>query len=157
RADPECVRTMTDAVHHRGPDDAGLQSLENGQLVLGHRRLAILDLSSLGHQPMASPDRSVWITYNGEIYNFREIRTELSAHGDAFASERDTEVIIAAYQQWGLDSVQRFRGMFAFALWDSARQQLHLCRDRFGVKPLYFSVKGGRLAFASETRALNVA
>ena len=129
--------------------------LAGGALVFGHLRLSILDLSPLGHQPMAGADRRTWIVYNGEVYNFREIRAELQACGWQFRSESDTEVMLAAYRQWGLDSLTRFRGMFAFALWDEAQGVLHLCRDRFGVKPLYYSLRGGVLAFASESKALN--
>jgi asparagine synthase (glutamine-hydrolysing) len=148
---------MLAAIAHRGPDDSGINSLADGAVVLGHRRLSILDLSPLGHQPMASADGRLWIVYNGEIYNFREVRRELEAKGARFVSDSDTEVVLAAYREWGLDSIARFRGMFAFALWDADQRQLHLVRDRFGVKPLYYSVRGGRLAFASELKALNVA
>jgi asparagine synthase (glutamine-hydrolysing) len=151
------VGTMLDVMAHRGPDDRGVEVLAGGALVLGHLRLAILDLSPLGHQPMASADRTSWIVYNGEVYNFREVRAELAALGWRFRSDSDTEVVLAAYRQWGLDAVARFRGMFAFALWDGERRQLHLCRDRFGVKPLYYSVRNGVLAFASESKALNCA
>ena len=151
------VASMLDAMAHRGPDDRGTEVLAGGALVLGHLRLSILDLSPLGHQPMASTDRSAWIVYNGEVYNFREVRAELTSLGWRFRSDSDTEVILAAYGQWGLEAVDRFRGMFAFALWDGTRRRLHLCRDRFGVKPLYYSVRGGVLAFASESKALNCA
>ena len=148
---------MLDSMAHRGPDDRGVQMLADSRLVLGHLRLSILDLSPLGHQPMATPDGSAWIVFNGEIYNFREIRAELLSHGWNFRSDSDTEVILASYQQWGLGALDRFRGMFAFALWDETRRLLHLCRDRFGVKPLYYSVRNGILAFASESKALNCA
>jgi len=148
---------MCASLAHRGPDDAGIVELADGRLVLGHRRLSILDLSPLGHQPMSTPDRSLWTVFNGEIYNFREIRAELEQLGHRFRSESDTEMLLAAYRAWGLESVKRFRGMFAFALWDEARRELHLVRDRFGVKPLYYGVQNGTLAFASELRALNVA
>jgi len=151
------VGTMLDVMAHRGPDDRGTEVLAGGALVLGHLRLAILDLSPLGHQPMASSDRTAWMVYNGEVYNFREIRAELASLGWRFRSDSDTEVVLAAYRQWGLEAVARFRGMFAFALWDGPRRQLHLCRDRFGVKPLYYSVRDGVLAFASESKALNCA
>ena len=140
---------------HRGPDDRGVEVLANQALVFGHLRLSILDLSPLGHQPMATPDRRTWIVYNGEVYNFREVRRELQSLGWHFRTESDTEVILAAYREWGLDAIPRFCGMFAFALWDETRQLLHLCRDRFGVKPLYFSIRDGMLAFASESKALN--
>ena len=154
RLDAEVVEPMLTAMAHRGPDDRGTQLLSGGELVFGHLRLSILDLSAQGHQPMATPDGKAWIVYNGEIYNFREIRAELQAGGWSFRSDSDTEVILAAYRTWGLGAVDRFHGMFAFALWDDARRSLHLCRDRFGVKPLYFSIRQGRLAFASEMKGL---
>ena len=154
-ADAGAVSVMLAAMAHRGPDDNGREVLSDGELVLGHLRLAIIDLSALGHQPMATHDGRTWIVYNGEIYNFRELRSELQALGCHFRSDSDTEVILAAYQHWGLDAVERFHGMFAFALWDDAVKVLHLCRDRFGVKPLYYSVSNGILAFASESKALN--
>jgi asparagine synthase (glutamine-hydrolysing) len=154
RSDAEVVRAMTDAITHRGPDDAGLEVLANGDLVLGHRRLSILDLSPLGHQPMSHPSGKAWIVYNGEIYNFKEIRADLIAEGEKFRSESDTEVILAAYVRWGVRSLERFRGMFAFALWDSTRGELLLVRDRFGVKPLYYYLGSGGLTFASEMRAV---
>ncbi len=157
KADAASVQTMCSSLAHRGPDDSGIVELADGRLILGHRRLSILDLSPLGHQPMSTADRSLWTVFNGEIYNFREIRAELEALGHRFRSDSDTEVLLAAYRAWGTDSVQRFRGMFAYALWDEARRELHLVRDRFGVKPLYYGVRGGALAFASELRALNVA
>jgi asparagine synthase (glutamine-hydrolysing) len=140
---------MLASMAHRGPDDRGVQVLSQGELVFGHLRLSILDLSPLGHQPMSTPDGKVWIVYNGEIYNFREIRAELVSLGLTFVSDSDTEVILAAYRTWGLAAVDRFRGMFAFALWDDSLRQLYLCRDLFGVKPLYFSVRDGRAAFSS--------
>ena len=148
---------MTDSISHRGPDDDGIESLHDGRVVLGHRRLSIIDLSPLGHQPMASPSRRSWIVFNGEIYNYREIRRELEALGRAFRSGSDTEVILAAYETWGLKSVERMRGMFAFALWDGEQGLLHLCRDRFGVKPLYYCSEGEQLTFASELRAFAAA
>jgi len=136
RTSIEAVRTMLAAMSHRGPDDTGTESLGAGEVVLGHLRLSILDLSPLGHQPMATPDKKIWVVFNGEIYNFREIKAELDHFGWKFQSGSDTEMILAAYRQWGLDAVKRFRGMFAFALWDVDKKVLHLCRDRFGVKPL---------------------
>jgi asparagine synthase (glutamine-hydrolysing) len=146
---------MTAALEHRGPDDSGVHSITGGGPVLGHRRLSILDLSALGHQPMQSACGRFWIVYNGEIYNFREIRQELEKRQHRFNSDSDTEVILAAYAQWGLAAVSRFRGMFAFALWDGAAKRLHLCRDRFGVKPLYYARSHQLLAFASEPKALH--
>lgn len=151
----DAVEPLMASMAHRGPDDRGIELLAGRALAFGHLRLSILDLSPLGHQPMATADRRTWIVYNGEVYNFRELRRELQSLGWEFRSESDTEVILAAYREWGLDAVRRFCGMFAFALWDETRQVLHLCRDRFGVKPLYYSVRDGRLAFASESKALN--
>ena len=154
RVDSNTVRAMTDAIAHRGPDDSGLEVLANGELVLGHRRLSILDLSPLGHQPMAHPSEKAWIVFNGEIYNFKEIRADLIAEGERFQSESDTEVVLAAYVRWGIRCLERFRGMFAFALWDSTRGELLLVRDRFGVKPLYYHLGSGELTFASELRGV---
>lgn len=155
--EPARVKRMLTALAHRGPDDEGLQSLDEERVVLGHRRLSILDLSKLGHQPMRAPERPNWIVYNGEIYNFRTLRKELSAAGHRFRSDSDTEVVLAAYAAWGLACVERFEGMFAFALWDDANRQLHLCRDRFGVKPLYYRVNAEELLFASELKGLHAA
>jgi asparagine synthase (glutamine-hydrolysing) len=152
--DAALVGTMLASISHRGPDDSGVQVLESGQLIFGHLRLSILDLSPLGHQPMATVDQKTWIAFNGEIYNFRELRSDLQSLGWVFRSDSDTEVVLAAYRAWGLKAVDRFHGMFAFALWDAALRVLHLCRDRFGVKPLYFGVRDGRLVFASEMKAL---
>ena len=146
---------MTAALEHRGPDDSGTHALPEGGPVLGHRRLSILDLSALGHQPMQSACGRYWVVYNGEIYNFREIRRELERFHHRFRSDSDTEVVLAAYAQWGLAAVSRFRGMFAFALWDGTAKRLHLCRDRFGVKPLYYTRSQHLLAFASEPKALH--
>jgi asparagine synthase (glutamine-hydrolysing) len=147
------MRRMLDSLAHRGPDGEGIYHDELA--TLGHRRLSIIDLAG-GQQPLRNADRSVMLVCNGEIYNYRELRAELIPHGFHFRSDSDTEVILAAYRHWGLDAVSRFHGMFAFALWDSDQKRLHLCRDRFGVKPLYFTRRSGRLAFASELRALNV-
>jgi asparagine synthase (glutamine-hydrolysing) len=151
---PDLVRAMTEAIVHRGPDDCGSETLSNGELVLGHRRLSILDLSPLGHQPMAHPGGKAWIVFNGEVYNFKEIRADLIAQGESFRSESDTEVMLAAYVRWGVRCLERFRGMFAFALWDAVREEILLVRDRFGVKPLYYHIGSGRLTFASEMRAV---
>ena len=145
---------MTDAMRHRGPDDEGAEILLDGQLAFGHRRLSILDLSPLGHQPMKHPSGRLWITFNGEIYNFKEIRDELRAAGDQFLSESDTEVVLAAYRRWGRECLNRFRGMFSLAIWDADTETLHLIRDRFGVKPLYYRVEGDRFSFASEIKGL---
>lgn len=142
------LRAMTDAVSNRGPDDSGY-FLEEG-VGLGHRRLSIIDLSAGGHQPMERD--GLVITYNGEIYNYREVRIELERLGEAFNSQSDTEVILAAFRRWGPQCVERFIGMFAMAIYDRSEGALYLMRDRAGVKPLYYYWKGGRLAFGSELR-----
>lgn len=149
---PERLRKMTEALRHRGPDDDGIFIDVN--LGLGHRRLAIIELSPRGHQPMANAEGTRWIVYNGEIYNHRALREELAAKGRRFQSQSDTEVILQAYEEFGPDCVTRFEGMFAFALWDAARQRLLLARDRFGIKPLYFYRDERQLLFASEIKAI---
>ena len=153
----EALRRMTDSISHRGPDDVGYfetVSTEGATRVgLGHRRLSIIDLST-GHQPLGNGDGSTQIVFNGEIYNFEALRTELSERGHAFATRSDTEVIVHAYDEWGPDCVSRLRGMFAFAIWDARRSRLFLARDRFGKKPLFVHAHDGVLAFASELKAL---
>ena len=148
----EGLRASIASLAHRGPDDRGLW--EEGGAGLGHARLAILDLSPLGHQPMLSADGRWAMVYNGEIYNFRAIRKELEALGHRFAGTGDSEVILAAFAQWGPDAVGRFIGMFAIALWHRPSRCLHLLRDRLGVKPLYYAFDGRRLVFASELKAI---
>ena len=152
--DPRAFQGMLDALTHRGPDDAGTWQDRGAGVCLGHRRLAILDLSSKGHQPMSNDSGEIWLTYNGEVYNFKEIRADLVKLGHRFKSDSDTEVIIKAYEQWGIDSITRFRGMFAFALWDGRLRKLYLVRDRAGVKPLYFHRSAKLVVFGSEMRAL---
>jgi asparagine synthase (glutamine-hydrolysing) len=157
--DKEILARMTSIQAHRGPDDSGLweQHFPDGSYFgLGSRRLAILDLSSDGHMPMSNPQRTLWITYNGESYNFRELRDELRAKGHQFASESDTEVVLHLYQAEGPDCVKRLNGMFAVAICDlrSATPSLFVARDQFGVKPLYYVCRGNRFAFASEIKAL---
>jgi asparagine synthase (glutamine-hydrolysing) len=157
--DRETLARMTHVQAHRGPDDSGLweRKFPDGSYIgLGSRRLAILDLSPVGHMPMCNEDSSVWITYNGEIYNFVELRRELESKGHRFASHTDTEVIIHLYEQEGPDCVKRLNGMFAFAICDlrSATPTLFVARDHFGVKPFYYFYDGVRFAFASEIKAL---
>jgi len=145
---------MCATLTHRGPDDVGVWSREDGAVMLAQRRLSIIDLSPLGHNPMPWDGGRLWITFNGEIYNFRELRRQLEAAGHRFRSQTDTEVILAAYDEWGLDCVQRFAGMFAFALWDEPRRRLWLVRDRLGKKPLYYTERNGSIRFASELKAI---
>lgn len=151
--DPEELDRFTDALAHRGPDGRGTHI--DGPIGLGHRRLAILDLSDAGKCPMpfgGQDGRRYWITFNGEVYNFLEIRADLQKLGHRFRSDTDTEVVAAAYAEWGEDCLLRFNGMWALAIWDAHEQRLFLARDRFGVKPLYYSA-GSRFLFASEIKA----
>jgi asparagine synthase (glutamine-hydrolysing) len=147
----EAVEAMAAELDHRGPDGRG--SFAADGIALGFRRLAIIDLSEAGAQPLASEDGRLQLIHNGEIYNYRELRGELEAAGHRFRSATDTEVVLAAYREWGSACVERFNGMWAFALWDGERQQLFCSRDRFGIKPFYYRHENGRFAFASEPRA----
>ena len=148
----DVLKRMADSIVHRGPDDEGYLTLDN--VGLAFRRLSIIDLSMLGHQPMSTPEGDVWVVFNGEIYNFREIRRDLISRGVQFRSQSDTEVLLHAYRQFGTRCVEMFNGMFAFALWDVNRSQLMLSRDRLGKKPLYYADDGMRLVFGSEIKAL---
>lgn len=148
----EALQRMTDAIAHRGPDGEGYY-IDRG-LGLGHRRLAILDLSSNGSQPMQNLQKNLVISYNGEIYNFQEIRKELETHGYSFRSATDTEVILYAYAHWGDQCVHKFNGMFAFAIWNRTNQELFLARDRYGIKPLYYIFTNNTFIFASEIKAI---
>ena len=143
---------MTDAIAHRGPDGEGFYT--DSFVGLGHRRLAIIDLSPAGHQPMVTKDGQYAITYNGEVYNFRELRAELERLGYQFVSNTDSEVVLNAYVEWGSDCVMHLNGMFAFAVWDKRRQALYLARDRYGIKPLYYTFVGSAFYFGSEQKAL---
>ncbi len=145
------VVAMRDVLAHRGPDAAGL--FADGRAILGHRRLSIVDLVS-GKQPLANEDETIWISFNGEIYNHADLRRELEACGHVYRTRSDTESIVHAYEQWGDACVEHLRGMFAFAIWDAPRRRLLLARDRLGVKPLYWAQHGGRLLFASEIKGL---
>jgi asparagine synthase (glutamine-hydrolysing) len=166
------IRRMCKTLTHRGPDDEGIifvkgnQYLEmknpseflpeqgNFEVALGHRRLSIIDLSYTGHQPMCNEDERIWIVFNGEIYNFQELRQRLEGKGHRFKSKSDTEVILHGYEEWGVECLNHFRGMFAFAIWDSKLQRLFMARDRLGKKPLVYFSQNGRFAFASEIKAL---
>jgi len=168
----EPIRRMCKVLTHRGPDDEGMvfikgnqyiemkqpfpSSIERGdfEIGLGHRRLSIIDLSAAAHQPMCNENGTIWIVYNGEIYNFQELRKGLVNKGHFFKSKSDTEVIIHAYEEWGVECLSQFRGMFAFAIWDSNLQRLFLARDRLGKKPLVYSRQNGGFSFASEIKAL---
>jgi len=148
---PVLLRKMTDAIAHRGPDGEGFYA--DGFIGLGHRRLAIIDLSPAGHQPMITGDKQYALTYNGEIYNFQELRAELERLGYKFMSRTDSEVVLYSYVQWGAECLNRFNGMFAFAIWDRSKQELFLARDRYGIKPLYYTLQNKSLFFASESKA----
>ncbi|KAF3889668.1 MULTISPECIES: asparagine synthase (glutamine-hydrolyzing) [Nostocales] len=148
------IRRMQIAIQHRGPDDAGLYISTNRQAALAHTRLSILDLSPAGHQPMSASDGRYWITFNGEIYNFRQLRQNLISQGEQFYSQTDTEVILRLYQRMGHNCVKYLRGMFAFAIWDNLEKTCFLARDPLGIKPLYYWQSGSTLIFASELRAV---
>jgi len=170
QATVERTRAMTDRLQHRGPNAEGCLLVDSRarrtwsgrgerpagtfDLALGHRRLSILDLSDAGVQPMASPGGNHWLVFNGEIYNYLELREELRALGHHFRTGTDTEVLLAAYAQWGIECLRRCNGMWAFALWDNDRGELYLARDRMGVKPLYYAAGDGWLVFGSEIKAL---
>jgi asparagine synthase (glutamine-hydrolysing) len=149
---PPILTRMTDAIAHRGPDGQG--HWVEGNVGIGHRRLAIIDLTPAGHQPMISADHRYVLSYNGEVYNFRELRGELQARGYWFRSQTDSEVVLYALAEWGLEALARFNGMYAFALWDRRQRTLLLARDRYGIKPLYYACRDRTFAFASEQKAI---
>ena len=153
-AGDDLVIAMRDTMRHRGPDDGGAWTSPDGRVALAHRRLSIVDLSPAGHQPMANEDGSVWISFNGEIYNHADLRPELEAKGHRYRSHTDTETILHLYEEEGPRCVERLHGMFALAIWDSRRRELFLARDRLGKKPIYFAQPSGGLVFASEIKAL---
>ena len=153
KIEPDLLKQMADAIVHRGPDDEGYYV--KNQIGLGFRRLSIIDLSG-GHQPLSNEDGSIWIVFNGEIYNYAELRAELLSKGHAFRTKSDTEVIVHLYEEYGRDCVTKLRGMFGFAIWDSVRRTLFLARDRVGIKPLYYYLGGDFLSFASEMKAILV-
>lgn len=143
-----------DTLQHRGPDSAGSWFSENREVALGHRRLSLLDLSESGHQPMTNESGSIWLTFNGEIYNYIELRKELERSEHVFRSQSDSEVIIHGYEEWGVGVLSRLKGMFAFGIWDEGLKKMLLARDRFGIKPLYYWHSGSELLFASELKAI---
>jgi asparagine synthase (glutamine-hydrolysing) len=156
---PDILERATLSLAHRGPDDSGTVIIRESapeavEIGLGNRRLAILDLSPLGHQPMQDPDTGNWIAFNGEIYNFREVRESLERDGAQFRSHSDTEVLLKAYARWGEGCLEKLRGMFAFAIWDAKRRRLFVARDPMGIKPLYYSTSGSHFLFSSEVRTL---
>lgn len=150
--DKQLVRDMAFVISHRGPDQEGYFSDKN--ISLGHKRLSIIDLSERGRQPMHNEDNSIWIVFNGEIYNFQEIRPDLEKKGHKFLSDTDTEVIIHAYEEYGYDCLKLFNGMFAFAIWDSNKRELFIARDRIGIKPLYYYYKNNEFVFGSEIKSI---
>lgn len=157
RADEQLIKNMLARIAHRGPDDEGIYIANTStadRVALGHRRLSIIDLSPAGHEPMADASGQIWLTYNGEIYNFLELRRELEQRGHRFRSDTDAEVVIYAYREWGRDFLSRLNGMFAFALWDARDESLIIARDRLGIKPVYYAETPVGLAFASEIKAI---
>src|SRR5437773_7583974 len=145
------VHRMCQAIVHRGPDDEGIYA--KGCAGIGMRRLSIIDLST-GNQPIHNEDGTVWIVYNGEVYNFRELRSQLESLGHRFYTATDTEAIVHAYEEWGAGAIGRLRGMFGLAIWDARSRALLLARDRVGIKPLHYACAGGRLYFGSEIKSL---
>ena len=150
----ELITSMRDTMVHRGPDDAGIYISADRKVGLGHRRLSIIDLSAKAHQPMANEDKSIWIIFNGEIYNHLELRKSLEAKGHIYRSHSDTETIIHLYEERGADCIKDIEGMFAFAIWDSRKRQMFLARDRIGKKPIYYTLRNGQLIFASEIKSI---
>lgn len=152
--DEEVLKRMNGILKHRGPDDEGVYVSKDGKLGLGFRRLSIIDLSPAGHQPMSNEDGTIWTVFNGEIYNFQEIRRELEKKGHTFKSKTDTETILHTYEDHGTEAVQKLNGMFSVALWDEKKRKLWLVRDRLGIKPLYYTVQNKSIIFASEIKAI---
>src|SRR5271167_735667 len=148
---PALVKAMADTIRHRGPDDEGYYV--SGPIGLGFRRLSIIDLQS-GHQPLSNEDGRIWIVFNGEIYNFQELRAFLLSKGHVFKTQSDTEVIVHLYEELGPKCLDKLRGMFAFAIWDENKKSLFLARDRVGIKPLYYCLSNESLVFASEIKAI---
>src|SRR6266566_4198517 len=151
RVDPETVRRMCRAIVHRGPDDDGIYV--QGGVGIGMRRLSIIDLAT-GHQPISNEDGTVWIVFNGEIYNHRVVREQLQARGHRYTTNSDTETVVHAYEEYGRDCVHHLRGMFAFAIWDTKQKRLFIARDRLGIKPLYYRMNADTFLFGSEIKVL---
>src|SRR5208282_1774486 len=151
RVSPRLLKSMADSIAHRGPDDEGYYI--SGPVGFGFRRLSIIDLGG-GHQPMSDQEESVWVVFNGEIYNFPELKRELQSHGHVFRTNSDTEVIIHGYKQWGDEVLNRLNGMFGLAIWDVRQKRLVLARDAFGIKLIYYRIDGNALYFGSEMRAV---
>ncbi|MDD2637006.1 MAG: asparagine synthase (glutamine-hydrolyzing), partial [Bacteroidales bacterium] len=145
---------MRDTLVHRGPDGFGSYFSADDQLALGHRRLSFLDLSDAASQPISNEDNSIWLTINGEIYNYKELREILETKNHVFKSQTDSEVVVHAYEEWGTDMINMLEGMFAFGLWDEKNQKLFLARDKFGIKPLYYYLDNNQIIFASEIKAI---
>src|SRR5580698_106614 len=150
----DVVRSMCAQIRHRGPDDEGVYI--DDACGIGMRRLSIIDLKT-GHQPVSNEDGSVWLVFNGEIYNYQELRRDLLARGHRFATNSDTETLVHLYEEEGAEGLRRLRGMFAYAIWDARRRRVFLARDRFGKKPLYYAVLPQGLYFASELKCLRTA
>ncbi|MDZ4667768.1 MAG: asparagine synthase (glutamine-hydrolyzing) [bacterium] len=153
RINAALFNNMLNTLNHRGPDDSGIFINEKGTIALGHRRLSFLDLSGAGKQPLCNANKTIWITFNGEIYNYLELKKELENHY-SFKTKTDTEVLLAAYETWGIDFITRLKGMFAFGLYDEPKNKLYLIRDRFGIKPLYYFKQNDTLIFGSEIKAI---
>ena len=150
--DSELISRMNNVIVHRGPDQEGTYCCDD--VSFGHRRLSIIDLSEHGRQPMFNEDGSICLIFNGEIYNFQQLRDELTSKGHSFSSESDSEVIIHAYEEYGVEALHKLQGMFAFAIYDKKQKSIFLARDRVGIKPLYYYHKDGKLVFASEIKAI---
>ena len=154
QVDAKNIIAMTEAIRHRGPDGDGVYLNKKKTVGFGHRRLSFLDLTEAGKQPMTNEDGSLWITYNGEIYNYLELRSILESCGHKFHSHTDTEVILLGYEEWGTEVLRKLKGMFAFGIWDEKKQELFLARDRFGIKPLYYYHQHGNFVFSSEIKGI---
>lgn len=148
------IKKATEIVSHRGPDNEGIKWFDETNSGLGHRRLSIIDLSTLGNQPMSSSDNKLWIVFNGEIYNYKQIKEELINYGYCFRSDSDTEVILVAYQHWGEKCLQKFNGIFGFIIYEPAKNNIFIARDRIGVKPLYYYYENNSLIVASEIKSI---